>query len=107
VALMNLYRIARPLNTLRLALVLTMSTLFGLAFVLPWSRDLFELPLTQAWAYGVAAGFIAVAWPLLEFGGRWTERWYRPADHDHRGHDHHGRGQTRGDDQHGHGHARG
>jgi len=82
VALMNLYRIARPLNTLRLALVITMISLFGLAFVLPWSRDLFELPLTQAWAYGVAAAFIAVAWPLLVFGGRWTERWYHPSDNE-------------------------
>ena len=76
VALMNLYRIARPLNPLRAGLVITMMTLFGLAFVMPWSRDLFELPITEAWAYGVAAAFIAVAWPLLEMGNRLTQRWH-------------------------------
>ncbi len=76
VALMNLYRIARPLNRLRAALVITMMALFGLAFVMPWSRDLFELPITEAWAYGVAAAFIAVAWPLLELGSRLTQRWH-------------------------------
>ncbi|MEQ1701264.1 MAG: cation-translocating P-type ATPase [Ilumatobacteraceae bacterium] len=76
VALMNLYRIARPLNALRTGLVATMITLFGLAFVLPWSRDWFELPLTEPWAYGVAAAFIAAAWPLLELGSRFTQRWH-------------------------------
>ena len=80
VALMNLYRIARPLNALRTGLVATMITLFGLAFVLPWSRDWFELPLTEPWAYGVAAAFIAVAWPLLELGSRLTQRWHLRED---------------------------
>jgi len=75
VALMNLYRVARPLNPLRTALVVTMTALFGLAFVIPWSRDLFELPFTKLWAYGLAAGFIAVAWPLLELGSRSAQRW--------------------------------
>jgi len=76
VALMNLYRVARPLNTLRTALVATMTTLFGLAFVMPWSRRLFELPLTELWAYGVAAAFIVAAWPLLELGSRLAQRWH-------------------------------
>ena len=75
VALMNLYRVARPLNKLRTGLVITMVSLFALAFVLPWSRDWFELPLTAAWAYGVAAAFIVASWPLLELGGRFTQRW--------------------------------
>ena len=84
VALMNLYRVARPLNRFRTALVAVMITLFGLAFVLPWSRRLFELPLTAAWAYGVAAAFIAAAWPLLEIGGLLGKRWRvrtQPAPH--------------------------
>ena len=76
VALMNLYRVARPLNRLRTALVATMVTLFGLAFVMPWSRRLFELPITKLWAYAVAAGFIAMAWPLLELGNRVAQRWH-------------------------------
>ena len=80
VALMNLYRVARPLNTLRTALVATMITLFGLAFVMPWSRRLFELPITKLWAYGMAAGFIAVAWPLLELGSRVAQRWHHRAE---------------------------
>ena len=70
VALMNLYRVARPLNRLRATLVVTMVALFVSAFLMPWSRDLFELPLTEAWAYALAGGFIAAAWPLLVLGAR-------------------------------------
>ena len=77
VALMNLFRVAQPLNPLRTALVITMVALFALAFLMPWSRDLFELPLTEPWAYGMAAGFIVVAWPLLELGSRVATRWRR------------------------------
>jgi cation-transporting P-type ATPase E len=77
VALMNLYRVAQPLNRLRAALVITMVALFALAFIVPWSRRLFELPLTAAWAYGLAAAFIAGAWPLLEVGSRVAARWRR------------------------------
>ncbi len=77
VALMNLYRTARPLNALRGSLVGAMIGLFALAFLLPWGRDLFELPTTAAWAYGAAAGFIAVSWPLLEAGARVAQRWHR------------------------------
>ena len=76
VALMNLYRVARPLNPLRAALVISMISLFAVAFMLPWSRDLFELPLTAAWAYGAAAALIAVSWPLLELGSRFAQRWH-------------------------------
>jgi cation-transporting P-type ATPase E len=74
VALMNLYRVARPMNRLRAALVFTMIGLFALAFLTPWTRDLFELPRTAAWAYGMAAAFIVVAWPLLELGSRVATR---------------------------------
>jgi cation-transporting ATPase E len=74
VALINLYRVARPLNRRRAALVSTMVALFGLAFVFPFSRDLFELPVTELWAYGLSAAFVAVAAPLLVAGGRISER---------------------------------
>jgi cation-transporting ATPase E len=77
VALMNLYRVARPLNRLRAALVVTMTTLFLLSFVMPWSQDLFELPVTATWAYAMAAVFIAAAWPMLELGSRVATRWHR------------------------------
>ena len=77
VALMNLYRVARPLNRLRAVLVITMVALFALAFATPWTRDLFELPRTSLWAYGMAAAFIAAAWPLLELGSRVATRWHR------------------------------
>ena len=77
VALMNLYRVARPLNRLRAALVITMVALFALAFATPWTRDLFELPRTSLWAYGMAAAFIAGSWPLLELGSRVATRWHR------------------------------
>jgi len=76
VALMNLYRIARPLNRLRAALVSTMAALFALAFVVPPARDGFELPLTRPWAYGLAGGAIAVAWPLLALGARVAQQWH-------------------------------
>ena len=77
VALMNLYRVARPMNRLRMALVVTMVALFALAFVTPWGRDLFELPRTAAWAYGLAAALIVVSYPLLELGSRVATRWRR------------------------------
>lgn len=70
VALMNLYRVARPLNPLRLTLVVAMVSLFSIAFLLPWTRDLFELPLTEPWAYGLGAVFIVVSYPLLVIGAR-------------------------------------
>jgi cation-transporting ATPase E len=70
VALMNLYRVARPMTRLRLILVATMIGLFVAAFLMPWSRDLFELPVTEAWAYALAAVVVAVAWPALELGDR-------------------------------------
>jgi cation-transporting ATPase E len=70
VALMNLYRVARPLNRLRATLVVSMTVLFLAAFTMPWSRDLFELPVAEGWAYALAAGAIAVAWPLLVLGAR-------------------------------------
>lgn len=75
VALMNLYRVASPLNRLRAVLVVTMTVLFLAAFTMPWSRDLFELPLTEPWAYAMAAGAIALAWPLLVLGSRAADVW--------------------------------
>ena len=77
VALMNLYRVARPLNRLRAALVITMVALFALMFITPWTRDAFDLPQTATWAYGLAAAFIVAAWPLLELGSRVATRWHR------------------------------
>ncbi|MCB1000276.1 MAG: HAD-IC family P-type ATPase [Acidimicrobiales bacterium] len=74
VALMNLYRVARPLNRLRAVLVVVMVVAFAAAFVVPWARDLFELPVTRGWAYGLAAGTIVLAWPLLELGSRVARR---------------------------------
>ena len=77
VALMNLYRVARPLNRLRAALVVTMITLFALAFVMPWSRDLFDLPVTPPGRTAMTAVFVVCAWPLLELGSRVATRWHR------------------------------
>ncbi len=74
VALMNLARVARPLTLLRKVLVGAMMTGFALAFLTPWTRDLFELPVTKTWAYGLAAAFVAAAYPLLVFGSRVAEQ---------------------------------
>src|SRR6478735_4464920 len=68
IALLNLYRVARPLNTLRTILVFSMTGLFLLFFVLPFTRDWFELPGTAWWAYAVAAVAIVAAYPLLVLG---------------------------------------
>ncbi|MDH4365351.1 MAG: hypothetical protein OEY70_14855, partial [Acidimicrobiia bacterium] len=72
------------LNPLRAVLVAVMVVLFALAFVLPWTRDLFELPFTAPWSYLLAAAFVAAAWFLLVLGGRITRRWqhhgHPPAD---------------------------
>lgn len=77
VALMNLYRTAQPLNRLRAAIVAVMVVLFVGAFLTPWTRDLFELPLTDWWAYLVGVAFAAAAWPLLVLGSRVSDRWHR------------------------------
>ena len=74
IALMNLYRVACPLNPLRATLIGVMSGLFALAFIVPWGQDLFELPTTQPWAYAVAAIVIALGYPLLVLGSRLSER---------------------------------
>ena len=74
VALMNLVRVARPLNAMRSTLVVTMIALFAAAFLMPWSRDLFELPTTEPWALAFSAAVIAVSWPLLVLGSRIAER---------------------------------
>jgi cation-transporting ATPase E len=74
VALMNLARVSMPLNRLRLALVVVMSAGFVLAFVTPTGRKVFELPITEWWAYGMAIGFGVLAWPLLVLGSRVSQR---------------------------------
>jgi cation-transporting ATPase E len=74
VALLNLARVARPLSLLRKVLVAAMVTGFAAAFLTPWTRDLFELPVTKAWAYGLAAAFVALAYPLLVLGSRVAEQ---------------------------------
>ncbi len=74
VALMNLARVSMPLNRLRMALVVVMSALFALAFVTPIGRRIFELPLTEWWAYALAGGFGLLAWPLLVLGSRVSQR---------------------------------
>ncbi len=70
VALMNLARVSMPWNPLRISLVVVMSSLFVLAFVLPVGRRIFDLPLTEWWAYGLAVAFGLIAWPLLVLGSQ-------------------------------------
>jgi hypothetical protein len=61
-------------DPLRIALVVVMSSLFVLAFVLPVGRRIFELPLTEPWAYGLGAAFIVAAYPLLILGARVSDK---------------------------------
>jgi cation-transporting ATPase E len=74
IALENLYRVARPMNSLRITLVAVMCAGFALAFLIPAGRNLFELPTTAAWTYLLAAGLIVAAYPLLVLGSRLAER---------------------------------
>lgn len=74
IALMNLYRVASPMNAPRRLLVTVMAVLFAAAFVVPWGRELFELPLAEAWTYLLAAAAVVMAWPLLVAGSRIAER---------------------------------
>jgi cation-transporting ATPase E len=76
IALMNLYRVARPLNRLRSVLVCTMCGLFALVFVVPQGRNAFELPLAQPWTYGIGAVAIAASYPLLMLGSWISEKIY-------------------------------
>jgi cation-transporting ATPase E len=76
VALMNLVRVAQPLNRWRRILVGTMLGAFAVVFVVPAGRRVFELPLTLWWAYVLAGAFIGAAWPLLVLGSRITDRWH-------------------------------
>jgi len=76
VALMNLVRVAQPLNRWRRILIGTMIGAFAVVFVVPVGRRVFELPVTLWWAYALAGAFIAAAWPLLVLGSRITERWH-------------------------------
>jgi cation-transporting ATPase E len=76
VALMNLVRVAQPLNRWRRILVGTMLGAFAIVFVVPVGRRVFELPVTLWWAYVLAGAFIAAAWPLLVLGSRITDRWH-------------------------------
>ncbi|MCU1504245.1 MAG: ATPase, P-type, family protein [Ilumatobacteraceae bacterium] len=77
IALLNLYRVARPLNVLRMILVVTMAGLFALFFLLPFTRNTFELPITQWWAYVSGAVAIVVAYPMLALGSRLSASIYR------------------------------
>jgi hypothetical protein len=70
----NLARVARPWNQLRIVLVTVMTVAFGSAFLMPWSRDLFELPVTEPWTYAMAAAVIAASVPLLAVGQRLAAR---------------------------------
>ena len=55
-------------------------TAFALAFVLPPGRDLYDLPIAEWWAYGLAAAVAVASSPLLGLGARLTERWFRSDD---------------------------
>jgi cation-transporting P-type ATPase E len=74
IGLIYLYRIARPMNPMRWALVGAMSVGFALGFLLPFTRDLLDLPVSEPWTYVLAAGLTALSWPLLVLGGRIAAR---------------------------------
>jgi cation-transporting ATPase E len=74
VALMNLYRVARPLNPMRAVLVAAMVGFFVAMFLLPFGRDIFDLPTTAGWAYLAGAVAIVAAYPLLILGSYLSER---------------------------------
>lgn len=84
IGLVYLARVARPFNRLRLALVVLVVAVFGLAFVIPFGRSTFALPVTPGWTYGVVAAAVVISVPLLELASRvrmparWSQRQPHP-----------------------------
>ncbi|MEI8240752.1 MAG: cation-translocating P-type ATPase, partial [Actinomycetota bacterium] len=70
VALLNLVRIAQPMNMLRRLIVVVMTGFFALAFALPVGKRVFVLPSPPLWVYGVSLATVAASWPLLVLGSR-------------------------------------
>jgi len=62
--------IERPVRGWRLWLILTMAVIFGLAFVVPYTRDFFALHLPGWPAWAVGAGTCVFAWFFVGLGWR-------------------------------------
>jgi cation-transporting P-type ATPase E len=68
VSLVVVARVARPLDAVRLAVVLGMGGLIFLVLVVPFGRDFFDLVLPDGGELVMAAVLVAVSVPALEVG---------------------------------------
>jgi cation-transporting P-type ATPase E len=78
VSLLVVARVARPLDAVRLAVVLGMAGLIVLVLVVPFGRDFFDLHLPQSGEMVMAGVLIALAAPALELGA-WIAARFPPS----------------------------
>ncbi|WP_229106253.1 HAD-IC family P-type ATPase, partial [Paenibacillus sp. 1001270B_150601_E10] len=73
-SLVVLTRIARPLNGLKIQLVIAMLTLFAAAFLTPLGNDIFMLTVRELPHFLSAFVLVMVTWPLLSISNRLVNR---------------------------------
>jgi cation-transporting ATPase E len=76
VSLLVVARVARPLDPVRLAVVLGMAGLLLLVVVVPFGRDFFDLVLPQGGELVMAAVLVAASAPALELGAWIANRFF-------------------------------
>ena len=77
VSLLVVARVARPLDAVRLAIVLGMAGLLLLVLVVPFGRDFFDLELPEGGELVMVAVLVALSAPALELGA-WIANRIRP-----------------------------
>ncbi|NMM52588.1 cation-translocating P-type ATPase [Paenibacillus aquistagni] len=73
-SLVVLTRIARPLNGLKIQLVIAMLTLFTAAFLTPFGSELFMLTTRTLSHTAPALALVALTWPMLSLSNRLVKR---------------------------------
>jgi cation-transporting ATPase E len=74
VSLVVVMRVARPLDAIRLGVVLGMAGVVALVFIVPFGRDFFELVMPDGGEVAMAAVLVALSAPALELGAWVAQR---------------------------------
>jgi cation-transporting P-type ATPase E len=77
VSLLVVLRVARPLDPIRLGIVLGMAALVALVMLVPFGRDFFDLEMPDGGELVMAAVLVALSAPALELGA-WVAPRVRP-----------------------------